>query len=121
MADLTVYGLANPPPIIRLTPQLCVAPSLVAFTAPLGASICIAHDIIELIGQTPLVHLSRIPQARACWAAIAVKLDIRPSASVKVGVEGGLAAAINRWFRKLFSLALCSDVYWGAARWGARF
>ena len=44
----------------------------------------IANNITELIGQTPLVRLNRIPQAEGCLAQITVKLEgLNPSASVK--------------------------------------
>ncbi len=44
----------------------------------------IANNITELIGQTPLVQLNRIPEAEACLARIVVKLEsMNPSASVK--------------------------------------
>ncbi|NER82357.1 MAG: cysteine synthase A [Leptolyngbya sp. SIO1D8] len=44
----------------------------------------IANNITELIGQTPLVRLNRIPQSEGCLAQIAIKLEgMNPSASVK--------------------------------------
>ncbi|MGF1602407.1 MAG: cysteine synthase A [Thermosynechococcaceae cyanobacterium] len=44
----------------------------------------VANDITELIGQTPLVRLNRIPQSEGCVAQILVKLEsMNPSASVK--------------------------------------
>lgn len=44
----------------------------------------IAQDITQLIGRTPLVELSRIPQSEGCTARIVVKLEgMNPSASVK--------------------------------------
>ncbi|WP_448561189.1 cysteine synthase A [Trichothermofontia sp.] len=44
----------------------------------------IAHDITELIGQTPLVRLQRIPQVEGCVGQIVLKLEgMNPAASVK--------------------------------------
>ena len=44
----------------------------------------IAQDITQLIGNTPLVRLNRIPQSEGCLAQIVVKLEgFNPSASVK--------------------------------------
>jgi cysteine synthase len=44
----------------------------------------IAENITELIGNTPLVKLNRIPQAEGCLAEIVVKLEsMNPAASVK--------------------------------------
>lgn len=44
----------------------------------------IADNITQLIGQTPLVRLNRIPAAENCVAQIVVKLEsMNPSASVK--------------------------------------
>ena len=44
----------------------------------------IAHDITELIGNTPLIQLNRIPEAEGCVAKIVIKLEsLNPSASVK--------------------------------------
>ena len=44
----------------------------------------IADNITQLIGRTPLVRLSRIPQVEGCRAQIVVKLEsFNPAASVK--------------------------------------
>ena len=50
----------------------------------------IANNITELVGNTPLVQLSRIPPLEGCVAQIIVKLEgMNPSASVKdrIGVN----------------------------------
>lgn len=44
----------------------------------------VAHDITQLIGQTPLIQLNQIPQAEGCVAQILVKLEgMNPAASIK--------------------------------------
>ncbi|MEB3251305.1 MAG: cysteine synthase A [Cyanobacteriota bacterium] len=44
----------------------------------------IAENITQLIGNTPLVQLNRIPQAEGCGARLVLKLEgMNPSASVK--------------------------------------
>jgi len=55
----------------------------------------VAKNITELVGQTPLVKLNRIPQSEGCIAEILVKLEgMNPAASVKdrIGVNMILSA-----------------------------
>ncbi|MDZ8188491.1 MAG: cysteine synthase A [Nostoc sp. ChiSLP02] len=54
----------------------------------------IARNITELVGRTPLVQLSRIPQSEGCVAEIVVKLEsMNPSASVKDRIGVSMIAA----------------------------
>ncbi len=60
----------------------------------------IFENITELIGQTPLIQLNRIPQAEGCYASIVVKLEsMNPSASVKdrIGISMIESAEKEGW------------------------
>ncbi len=57
----------------------------------------IADNITQLIGRTPLVRLSRIPQAEGCRAQIVVKLEsFNPAASVKDRIAVSMIEAAER-------------------------
>ena len=57
----------------------------------------IAQNITELVGQTPLVQLNRIPQSEGCFAQIVVKLEgMNPSASVKDRIGVNMINAAER-------------------------
>ncbi len=57
----------------------------------------IADNITQLIGRTPLVRLSRIPQAEGCGAQIVVKLEsFNPAASVKDRIAVSMIEAAER-------------------------
>lgn len=57
----------------------------------------IADNITQLIGRTPLVRLSRIPQAEGCRAQIVVKLEsFNPAASVKDRIAVNMIEAAER-------------------------
>ena len=54
----------------------------------------VAKDITQLIGQTPLVQLNRIPQSEGCVAQILLKLEgMNPAASVKDRIGANMVHA----------------------------
>lgn len=57
----------------------------------------IAENITQLIGNTPLVQLNRIPQSEGCVARIVVKLEsMNPSSSVKDRIGINMIEAAER-------------------------
>ena len=57
----------------------------------------IAENITQLIGNTPLVQLNRIPQSEGCVARIVVKLEsMNPSSSVKDRIGINMVEAAER-------------------------
>ncbi|MGF1568580.1 MAG: cysteine synthase A [Nodosilinea sp.] len=54
----------------------------------------VAKDVTDLVGNTPLVQLNRIPQAEGCSAQILVKLEgMNPAASVKDRIGANMVHA----------------------------